>query len=207
MISFDQHLFRLINSEWTHPWLNAFMPWVTDLHKNQTVMVIAIPTLLLLWFYRSRKQMLVALVGLLISIALADNFIYRVLKPSFERPRPPYVEKTIELRSDRYAGYSFPSNHAANNFAAAGFLSLCYPALTPVFLLVASIVGYSRIYVGVHYPLDVIAGGVIGLIFGLFFFRIWRIILSKAHRRWPFLPLLKVPPVKGESYGNTNREF
>ncbi len=168
-------------------------------------MAILLPSLLFFWYYKTRKQMLGALLGLILCIALVDNFIYRVLKPQFQRLRPPHVEKVIELRTERYAGYSFPSNHAGNNFAGATFLSSCYPALAPVFFSIAALVSYSRVYVGAHYPFDVLAGGVIGIIFGLFFFKIWKIILIYSHRRWSFLPLLTRTFVEGDKNANSDR--
>lgn len=179
MESVDQSLFVFINSTLSHPVLDAVLVPLTDLHKNPYFVWLALPLILGLWFFKQRKKGLQVFLGLVLLIAVVDNFTYRVLKPSFERPRPPAVEKQIQLRTDRYAGYSFPSNHAANNFAAAAFLSSCYPALSVSFYAVASLVALSRVYVGVHYPADVLAGALLGLILGLLFFKIWVIILRK----------------------------
>ncbi len=187
--SIDQSLFIFINSGMSNSFFDWLMPAITDLHKNKIFSRLVVPIILSLWIYRKRWKVLPVLVGVSICIGLVDNFTYRLLKPSFERPRPPAVEKEIQLRTDRYAGYSFPSNHAANNFAGATFFSACYPALTPVFYAVASLVAFSRVYVGVHYPGDVLGGGLVGVIFGLFFFRIWVIIWKRVGRRWPRLQL------------------
>jgi undecaprenyl-diphosphatase len=59
--------------------------------------------------------------------------------------------------------YSFPSSHAANIFAQATLFSCTYRKLTPLLFLFACLVGYSRIYVGVHFPFDVLFGAVLGI--------------------------------------------
>jgi undecaprenyl-diphosphatase len=65
--------------------------------------------------------------------------------------------------------YSFPSNHAVNNFAAATFFSSLYPRYKSVLFITASLVALSRVYLGLHYPSDIIAGAALGIIFGYIF--------------------------------------
>ncbi len=202
MESLDQSLFIFINSQISNDLFDAVFPVLTDLHKNKFFSQLILPLFLLLWIYKKRWQVVPVLLGVALCIGFVDNFTYRVLKPTFQRQRPPATEPIIQLRTDRFAGYSFPSNHAANNFAGATFLSYCYPALTPVFFAVSSLVAFSRVYVGVHYPGDVLAGAVIGLIFGLFFFKIWVIIWLRVQRRWPLLALPGKATKVGDSDGN-----
>jgi len=64
--------------------------------------------------------------------------------------------------------YSFPSNHAVNNFAAAAFFTKLFPRYKSVLFITASIVALSRVYLGLHYPSDIIAGAGIGFVFGYF---------------------------------------
>jgi undecaprenyl-diphosphatase len=86
------------------------------------------------------------------------------LKALIDRPRPPlrYPEpKTlVPLPHDA----SFPSGHAATSFAAATMLSFAFPRFAPALYVLAAAVAFSRIYVGVHYPLDVIGGAVLGML-------------------------------------------
>ena len=98
-----------------------------------------------------------------VALALAD-VAAAVLKALVGRDRPPlrYPEpKTlVPLSPD----HSFPSGHAATSFAAATFLSFAFPRWTPAFLVLAAAIAFSRVYVGVHYPLDVIGGAVLGVL-------------------------------------------
>ena len=96
-----------------------------------------------------------------IAIALAD-LAAGALKVIVDRPRPfaRYAEPKVLVPRPHDA--SFPSGHAATSFAAATILSLAFPTAAPAFLVVAAAVAYSRIYVGVHYPLDVLGGAALG---------------------------------------------
>jgi undecaprenyl-diphosphatase len=96
-----------------------------------------------------------------VSVALAD-WIATALKALIDRPRPPlrYPEpKTlVPLPHDA----SFPSGHASTSFAAATMLSFAFPKFAPPLLLLAAAVAFSRVYVGVHYPLDILGGAALG---------------------------------------------
>ena len=94
---------------------------------------------------------------------ITDTF----LKPAFGRDRPFLSTPDITVIGQRLADASFPSGHAATAMAGAIIISRFVPSLWPVWLLIACAVGYSRIYLGVHYPLDVAAGAIVGGIIGV----------------------------------------
>lgn len=128
-----------------------------------------VPVLLAVWVWlvwrggsRGRALALVAL-GL---VVLSDQGSAGVLKPLFGRPRP------------HSPAPGFPSSHASNLFAQATLFSYFYPRLTPVFLVIASVTGFSRIYLGKHYPLDVLAGACFGAVCGAA--AIWVVLRSEA---------------------------
>jgi undecaprenyl-diphosphatase len=101
-----------------------------------------------------------------VAVAVSDWASYG-LKGLFdvERPSARYAEPKPLVGPPHDA--SFPSGHAATSFAAATVLSLARPRWAPAFYLVALAIGFSRIYVGVHYPLDILGGAVLGVAIAL----------------------------------------
>jgi undecaprenyl-diphosphatase len=97
------------------------------------------------------------------AVAIADITANR-LKPVFdiERPSTRYAEPRPLVHAPTDG--SFPSGHAATSFAAATVLTLAWPRWWPAFLLLALGIGFSRVYVGVHYPLDVVGGAALGIL-------------------------------------------
>jgi undecaprenyl-diphosphatase len=97
------------------------------------------------------------------AVAIADILANR-LKPVFdtERPSSQYAEPRPLVHAPTDG--SFPSGHAATSFAAATVLTYAWPRWWPAFLLLALGIGFSRVYVGVHYPLDVVGGAVLGIL-------------------------------------------
>ncbi|MHB0915011.1 MAG: phosphatase PAP2 family protein [Thermoleophilia bacterium] len=96
---------------------------------------------------------------------LAVNYAVKV-SVGRERPAPddPRLKPLVGVPSSK----SFPSSHAAMSFAAAAALTYYYPALAPAFYLLALVMAWSRVYLGVHYPSDILAGMAVGLVCSLF---------------------------------------
>jgi undecaprenyl-diphosphatase len=158
--SWDITLFRLINGQWHSYFLDWFMPFMTDLKNFRYVLPVLVVWVLL----REKKAGIVFLVFIGLTLAITDPFSSRLLKDWLGRIRPCHVLEEVRLLTDCNTSYSFPSSHAVNIFAAAFFLSQPLKKLSPLFFGIAGIVGYSRIYIGIHYPLDVIGGATIGLL-------------------------------------------
>ena len=101
-----------------------------------------------------------------VAVGLAD-LAATGLKALVDRPRPPlrYAEPKTLVPVPHDA--SFPSGHAATSFAAATMLSFAFPRVAPFLYLLAAGVAFSRVYVGVHYPLDVIGGAALGALIAI----------------------------------------
>lgn len=165
--SFDRVAFGLVNGVWTHPVLDKVMPLVTDLHKIPWVAYGVAPAALAFWLYKGRKHALRVLIVAGLAVGAADLLSYRVLKPWAARPRPAYAGIGAIVRAPVGGKLGFPSNHAMNAAAAASVLSVAYPAAGIVFWSGAGLIAYSRVYVGAHYPFDVLAGMAFGAILGI----------------------------------------
>jgi len=179
LLQWDRELFTLVNQRWTSPVLDVVMRAFSDWDPWRIpVILIAIAFLV-----RGSRAIRVAVLFAVLAVAVSDQVTCSVLKPRIDRERPFRVEPGARKLLGAHDG-SFPSAHAANSATAATFLALRFPRLRPILLLPA-IVSYSRVYVGVHYPLDVFAGVVLGSGIGTAFAG-----LESALRRrfWPAKP-------------------
>ena len=119
-------------------------------------------TLLLLLFRRTRKAGFAMAVALVLYMAAGHFF----LKPLFARPRPCDVDTAITILVKRPHGHSFPSGHTASAFAAAFALWLQNRKLGVPALVLAAFIAFTRLYLYVHFPTDVLGGLVLGLALG-----------------------------------------
>ena len=155
--------FYLINRSFRNEFFDSLMPFITDKWN------FAVPLGLLLLFvllFRPKRDRILAVSAIAV-ILLADATAY-FLKDVFHRIRPCHVLQQVYLLRGAVCtnSYSFPSNHATNMFAIAAFFSYNYRKLAVPSYLAAALVGYSRIYLGAHYPADVMAGLLFGALLG-----------------------------------------
>ncbi len=119
------------------------------------------------WYIFSKKK--IALLG--IGSLATSGIIIQILKRVFGRPRPLAILASVHTFGNSFRCSSFPSGHAATVFAAATILSFSYKKFAPLFYLLAFGVGYSRVYLGLHFLSDVIIGGIIGYVISKLFLK------------------------------------
>lgn len=150
------------------PWdLDWILVTLTTANTSKNFFWIAIPLVIAVFVFFLRKKAPLAILMTAILAAAADQFNYRILKSLTFRVRPFSAIQEVVLRVPYGPkSSSFPSNHATTTMALAVWLTYLFPAGAPLFYGIAFVIGISRVYVGVHYPSDVLAGWAIGALFG-----------------------------------------
>jgi undecaprenyl-diphosphatase len=158
----DTVLFYFINHNLQNGFFDYCMPVLTDYVKQKAVLGFAIA--LVLWMLiRGKPNVRLAAILLILTILVSDQLNSFVIKNLFARLRPCHVLPGVHLLVGCGSGYSFPSSHAVNNFAGAMVLAFCIPRWRWAFFGFAALIAFSRVYVGVHYPFDVLGGAAVGL--------------------------------------------
>jgi len=185
LTSIDKELFLLLNGLHTS-WLDPVMYMATD-----TVYWVPFYLFLLYLIIKEYKIMgLLILTGIAITILLSDQITTSLMKPYFARLRPshePGLEGLVHLVNNYKGGmYGFASSHAANTFGTATFLYLLFKKSKPLIgwlFLWATLVSYTRIYLGVHYPADIVVGGVVGVFCGWISFKLFELVRAGIEKR------------------------
>jgi undecaprenyl-diphosphatase len=157
-------------------WLNSFhSPFFDKVMWFISGRVEWLPLYLILIgyiIYKYRWRSIAIVIAIIIAVSLADQLAVKAFKEVFQRLRPthnPEIQNLVHIVKDYRGGmYGFVSNHAANTFALAVFLCLLFRNKYFIVSIVgwAIIVSYSRIYLGVHYPGDIIGGAFLGIFIG-----------------------------------------
>lgn len=162
----DEWMFRLINGN-LH---NAFFDVVLPFWRNKLIWIPLYLFLLVFFLLNFRKQSFFIILFAAATISVCDIASSKIIKPTIARVRPcndAALKKEVKLLVPCGGGYSFTSSHATNHFGIGVFLMLVLRwKWSWLFLVWAGSIAFSQVYVGVHYPLDVIFGAFLGSLLG-----------------------------------------
>ncbi len=170
LLSLDRYLFELINIHWSNPIFDAVLPILREKLFWAPFYVFLLTYAIVNLGHRKWYFLFM----LFVTVAMADLTSSELIKKTVQRPRPCHELANIpdiHLRVHCGGGYSFTSSHAANHFAVAVFLMFTI-FQRPRWLrfglfLWAFSISFAQVYVGVHYPLDILGGTLVGVSYGL----------------------------------------
>jgi len=194
LVEWDKNLLLLINQH-HNSWLDGFF-WSLS---GQLLPIVFGVVLLLLLAKDNGLKTLWYIFFLALTVVLADNIASSIIKPVVCRLRPTHDPSVMNLLHivNNYKGalYGFVSSHAANTFGAAIFISLLLrnSQMTIAMFFWAILTSYSRVYLGVHFPLDILGGMVVGLLSGACCFLLMEMLAPKVLKRLnldepPYMP-------------------
>lgn len=185
----DFYLFQLINGQWHLGLLDVIIPvWRSQYFWAPLYMFF----LTFLLYNYPPRTIYVIVASIILTVFISDQLSASVIKELLPRLRPcklPELIETIRLLVPCGSGKSFVSAHATNHFAIAvltgNLLKPHFPWLLRILLIWAASIAYGQVYVGVHFPLDVICGAILGILIGLGTLRLARFYI--AYQEIPFL--------------------
>lgn len=184
--SLDIQWFYFVNQSLHNALFNVVMPFVSNVGDNGLLWLF-FALLLYLFGPKMRRTSFLMLLALFISFVLGEE----ILKHIFQRPRPFLSLEGVNLLVATPGSFSFPSGHAANAFASSLVVARKIPRLARLALLTAVVVAFSRVYVGVHYPLDILGGALLGALCARFVLRLEASVYRPSRRtgRSPSYPI------------------
>jgi membrane-associated phospholipid phosphatase len=176
LLETDYLWFYTVHFEWVHPILDIIAPFV----RNPLFWA---PLYLFLAFFaiiNYGKRGIYWCLFYIMTVSFSDFTAAKIFKAYFQRIRPCNDELFSDIIRGLVncgSGYSFPSNHATNHFAMAMFIIFTISGRNPFTIILcilwAAMIAYAQVYVGVHYPFDVIVGAIYGSLIGIFFAKLF----------------------------------
>lgn len=159
LLNLDGGFLMFLQESVRNPILNSIMIFITTLGDGGFIWIAA--TIVLLIPRKTRKVGIMSAVALLGSLIINNN----IIKNLVQRPRPFVTFTDLRILIPTPSEFSFPSGHTSSSFAAAAVFYRFLPKRLGIpAIVLAGLIGFSRLYVGVHYPTDVLAGVVMGIL-------------------------------------------
>tara|TARA_X000000368_G_scaffold292114_1_gene232233 strand:- start:717 stop:1295 length:579 start_codon:yes stop_codon:yes gene_type:complete len=176
----DRKILYLINDSLSNPIFDLFFVTIT----NEDLWAIPVIIGIIILAFKGGNRARIAIGLTLIATGLSDLTVVEVIKPTIARLRPSHtLGDTINILIGKGGKYGFVSAHAANIFCATTILSYFYDQWKRSLFFLALSVSISRVYVGVHYPGDVLFGGLYGYGMAWLFITIWVLIKMREIKR------------------------
>jgi undecaprenyl-diphosphatase len=172
LYSIDVQIFYFINVFLANPVTDKVMPFITE-RENWYIFFFV------MWFtmvIKGGKRGRIAAVMVIVSIIVSDQISSTLIKHLVQRPRPCMVLQGVHLLVPCLNSYSFPSSHAVNFFSGAVVISHFFPEYKISIYGASFLIALSRVFVGVHYPSDMVGGIAIGILIGMLLIFLWSIV-------------------------------
>jgi membrane-associated phospholipid phosphatase len=181
LIEWDQTVFEWINVGLS----SSFLDYLLIPMRNKYTWIPVYVFIIAFAIFNHKIKGYYFVVFLILTVGLSDFVSNSLVKKTVQRPRPCHVltAPKIDLKIKCGSGYSFTSNHATNHFALAMFLFLAL-GKSPVYkqryllFLWAALVAFAQVYVGVHYPIDILSGALLGSVIALIIFKLYHHFLK-----------------------------
>lgn len=185
LVHLDRTVFYFINHTLGNPFFDLIMPWL----REKLVWIPLYIFLISFCLIKYKLKGLYLILLLMVAVGLSDLISAHLIKILVQRPRPCNNFSLARLIIKRVAcgnGFSFVSSHASNHFTIAGFLIAVfgkrYKWVIPAAFVWAFLICFAQVYVGVHYPVDVTAGALLGWCIGT--------LMAKAGKYWKLNPVI-----------------
>ena len=182
----DEVIFHWINHGWSNPVFDIILPAIRNKYFWLPLYILVIAWIM---FNHQIRGILYILSFLTLSIFASDTISSRLIKDQIQRPRPCHglqMNPPVQLRVNCGSGFSFTSSHAANHFCFAAFMIAVFGHYMRqwkyLWWIWAALISIAQVYVGIHYPLDILGGAMLGIIVGMSMGKIChhKIILAPA---------------------------
>ena len=168
--NFDFRILDWIQTNLKNPFFDFIMPIITSLGDGGAIWILT--SIILLYFQKTRKYGIVLIIALVLCFLIGNLGI----KPFVSRTRPFNINTAFEILISKPKDFSFPSGHTMSSFAAATVLFYMDKNIGIMAFLLAFLIGFSRLYLYVHFSTDVLAGIILGISLGIIAIMLYRVI-------------------------------